>query len=65
VNLLIHCLNTWLIHELVILIARKQSIIGLNQRAINRLAFYVAGIWGLHPLNTMAVSYIYQRLEIL
>ena len=48
-------------------IARRASALPrLKARYGNRatvLAFFIAALWAVHPLETQAVTYIYQRIE--
>jgi hypothetical protein len=63
VNLLIHVANALLLFALV---RRTLELPALGRR-LNRaalpLAACIAGLWGVHPLTTEAVTYISQRAE--
>lgn len=80
VNVLIHILNGWLIFWLVAntlklprlkgLFSGKQAAepVGKSQdvnHSANRIAFFTALIWLVHPVQIMAVTYIVQRLASL
>lgn len=65
VNILIHAMNSILIFaifaETMLLPVFKKKV---NKKAIY-LGFGAALIWGVHPLNTQAVTYLSQRCEIM
>jgi protein O-mannosyl-transferase len=64
-NVLIHAAATLVLFGLV---RRGLMLPGINarvQRAAAPLAFIIAGLWALHPLQTNSVTYISQRAESL
>ncbi|MBI1248384.1 tetratricopeptide repeat protein [bacterium] len=64
-NLLIHLINGLLIFAIVRrLIASELCAESLRDRAVE-IAMFAAVLWIAHPINTNAVTYIYQRLESL
>ena len=80
VNYALHGYDVWGYHvvNLTIHIAAGLTLFGIVRRTLSRgtltptyrvsatpLAFTIALIWTLHPLNTEAVTYIVQRLESL
>jgi hypothetical protein len=63
-NIVIHLVNT----ALVFLVAAGllETLLGAAQRRRARwIALFVAALWGLHPINLMAVLYVVQRMESL
>lgn len=65
VNVLIHLVNGWLLSVVVSrLLARRQpDTTGLlSDPAVAAIA---STIWLVHPLQSQAVSYVYQRIELL
>lgn len=63
VNLSIHLINTILVYSLLLLILKTPVIreSGLSEYKY-LIAFFGALIFLLHPIQTQAVSYVYQRL---
>lgn len=64
-NVLIHLAATLLLFEIV-----RQTLLlgrwnGRFEKSADGLALAVALLWGLHPLQTQAVTYIVQRMESL
>lgn len=64
VNLLIHILNTFLIFFLIRLLLRL-NFHDTYKDYENWISFGAALLFGLHPVNTMAVDYICQRFTLL
>jgi tetratricopeptide (TPR) repeat protein len=58
VNLFLHALLAVALCELILRIAGR---IGVARPRL--IAFTIVSIWALHPLNSMPVAYIYQRME--
>ncbi len=66
VNLLIHILNTLLVYLFVILTFRTPLLISSRLRGHSRkIAFFTSLLFVAHPLQTEAVTYIFQRLASL
>ena len=67
-NLLVHLANGWLLWSLV---ARTRTRPGAGQVGAEpradpgTIAAIAAAVWLLHPIQTEAVSYVYQRIELL
>jgi tetratricopeptide (TPR) repeat protein len=59
VNLAIHILNA------LLLFAILRRLLPHTERGTPRSAFFIALLWGLHPIHTQAVTYIIQRVESL
>lgn len=64
VNIAIHMLCTIGIYLLLYEILLRSSRKSYKKYAAS-LAFAIAAIWGLHPIQTQAVNYIVQRMTIL
>ncbi len=63
VNLFIHLTNVVLAYRILCLTFRSPRLMpSLGSRAAP-LAFVAALLWGLHPLNTSAVTYLVHRYE--
>jgi hypothetical protein len=62
VNIAIHIANSILVYFVLMLLF--QLVESVRARAA-RLAFFVAAIFALHPIQTQAVTYLTQRHEIL
>lgn len=64
-NIAIHAINTllvfWLSCRIVTLLAYKE----VSEKNALFLAFAVALLWGLHPIQVNAVAYIVQRMTLL
>jgi len=64
-NIFIHILNTCLIFEII----RRTLLLDKFKDQFRKnaliLSFTAALVWGLHPLQTQAVTYIAQRCEIM
>lgn len=63
VNLGIHLVNALLIFSIVSATLSLSSTPGSLRCNATAIAFSSAAIWVVHPLNTEAVTYIYQRIE--
>lgn len=61
VNLFVHLLSA----ALLFLTAWRSIQRFSPQRNATRLAFFVALIWAVHPINTQPVNYLIQRCELL
>ncbi len=61
-NVLIHLVNALLLFELVRISAQR---LRFPEEQSKLLAFSVALLWAVHPLQTQAVTYIIQRIEAL
>jgi tetratricopeptide (TPR) repeat protein len=66
VNVALHALATLLLQSTLIRALRAAAGTGTPRSAVSvPLATFVAACWGVHPLQTAAVSYVVQRAEIL
>lgn len=66
VNVLIHIINSILLYRLVGEIIRRSPGMPPDlQRDSFQISLLISLIWALHPLQTQAVTYIYQRQESL
>ena len=65
VNVAIHLLNGWLLYQVVsrLLARHRPDVVG--PLPVPTMAAVVAAIWLVHPLQSQAVSYVYQRIELL
>ena len=65
VNIAIHLLNGWLLYQVVsrLLTYRRPAAAASLSPPI--IAAAAAAIWLVHPLQSQAVSYVYQRIELL
>ncbi len=64
-NLSIHLLNTVLVFSLILQLARslfKPFTASPTQQQMLLLAFFVALLWAIHPLQVSTVAYIVQRM---
>lgn len=65
VNLGIHLVNGWLLYRIVGTLLVSRRITATSSPTPQVLAAIAASIWLVHPLQTQAVSYVYQRIELL
>jgi Flp pilus assembly protein TadD len=65
VNLAIHLLNGWLLYSVVSMLLARRRPDGVGLASIPAVAAITAAIWLVHPLQSQAVSYVYQRIELL
>src|SRR3990170_8116741 len=66
VNLAIHIMNGMMVYFLVFITLR--GILGADFKSVpkaKRIAIYTALLFAVHPIQTQAVTYIVQRMEIL
>src|SRR3989338_7712319 len=66
VNLAIHIMNGMMVYFLVFITLR--GILGADFKSVDRakrIAIYTALLFAVHPIQTQAVTYIVQRMEIL
>lgn len=63
-NVLIHVVNTLLVFRLARELHRVATR-GASNGQQPWFAVFIAAIWGLHPINVMAVLYVVQRMESL
>lgn len=65
VNLLVHLANGWLLYWIVgqLLAGRRTADAAVSSPQL--IAALTAAVWLVHPLQSQAVSYIYQRIELL
>lgn len=64
-NLLIHLGSTMILFDLARRTLSQDSMPDSFQRHAIVLAFAISAIWGVHPLQTQAVTYVVQRFESL
>ena len=65
VNVAIHLVNGWLVYWIVGTLLAGRRIAATSSPTPQVLAAIAASIWLVHPLQTQAVSYVYQRIELL
>lgn len=65
VNVAIHLLNGWLIYQICRRLISQPHARSPVLAQADLLAWLAATIWVVHPLQSQAVSYIYQRIELL
>ncbi len=65
VNLVVHLVNGWLLYWIVgtLLAGRRTADAGFSSPQL--IAALAAAVWLVHPLQSQAVSYVYQRIELL
>jgi tetratricopeptide (TPR) repeat protein len=65
VNLLVHLVNGWLLYWIIgtLLAGRLNASAGFSSPRL--IAAVAAAVWLVHPLQSQAVSYVYQRIELL
>jgi len=65
VNLLVHLVNGWLLYWIIgtLLTGRRTADAGFSSPQL--IAALTAAVWLVHPLQSQAVSYVYQRIELL
>lgn len=64
-NLVLHVATAWLLWALLRQLFRSPALRARTGAAAEPLAFCIALLWTLHPLQTESVTYIVQRTEIL
>jgi len=62
-NILFHTANAVLIYILIILLLGME--LNISQKKINVMAFFASLLFAVHPVNTEAVNYIWQRSELM
>ena len=65
VNLVVHMTAAAALFHVVRLSLASPRLAGRFGPRAMPLAFFTAVIWGVHPLTTQAVTYVYQRIESL
>jgi len=66
VNIAIHIINSWIVYWLVILTFKTPFLNSSVLRGrINEIAFFASLFFACHPLQTQAVTYIWQRVTSL
>jgi protein O-mannosyl-transferase len=65
VNLLVHFVNGWLLYWIIgtLLAGRRTADASFSSPQL--IAAITAAVWLVHPLQSQAVSYVYQRIELL
>ena len=62
-NIAIHALAAIALYDLVRLTLASPRLRGRSGERPELLALAIAVIWAVHPLQTQAVTYVYQRIE--
>jgi tetratricopeptide (TPR) repeat protein len=65
VNVAIHLVNGWLLYWIVGTLLTHQRIADGDFLPPRMIAALSAALWLVHPLQSQAVSYVYQRIELL
>ncbi|MBN1587836.1 MAG: tetratricopeptide repeat protein [Candidatus Omnitrophica bacterium] len=65
VNIFLHALSANLVFGILRHLFSSEAVLPWCRNRAGTLSFLTALLWGLHPLNTEAVSYIVQRTELL
>ncbi len=65
VNIAIHLVNGWLLYRIVRQLLMTRPPAGGSDRPTAVIAAVAAAVWLVHPLQSQAVSYVYQRIELL
>ena len=65
VNVSIHLLNGWLIYQTLRRLLMQPPADSPLPAQTDLLAWLAATLWLVHPLQSQAVSYVYQRIELL
>lgn len=65
VNLLIHVGCAWLAFDLLRWTLATPRLAATFGRAATGIAWSAVLLWSVHPLQTMAITYVYQRMESL
>jgi protein O-mannosyl-transferase len=65
VNVAIHLLNGWLLYHVVSMLLARRRPDHIGSLSPSTLAAIAAALWLVHPLQSQAVSYLYQRIELL
>lgn len=66
VNIICHLLTVCIVYSLIVLLWRTPALRPSNlSRQAPTLALIIAGLFAVHPLQTAAVTYIWQRVAVL
>jgi Flp pilus assembly protein TadD len=65
VNVALHLLNGWLLYRVVGMLLGHDHPANAGLLAPQAIAAVAAAIWLVHPLQSQAISYVYQRIELL
>ena len=65
VNVLLHATNAFLLYWLACAILGSVRVPFTGERKTRLVAMSAAGLWMIHPIQTPAVSYVYQRFTVL
>ena len=65
VNVAIHLLNGWLLYHVVSMLLARRQPDPIGSFSPSTVAAIAAALWLVHPLQSQAVSYVYQRIELL
>lgn len=58
----IHVINAWLVFSLMLQLAPKLFKASITAQQTGLLAFFMALLWAIHPLQVSTVAYIVQRM---
>jgi len=64
-NSALHLGSALLIFEIVRRTLLRPALVDTYQRYATTIAFFSAALWVAHPLHTQAVTYVYQRIELM
>lgn len=64
-NLALHLSSALLIFDIVRRTYLRPALIERYRRYATTIAFFSAAFWVCHPLHTQAVTYVYQRIELM
>lgn len=64
-NLALHLSSALLIFDIVRRTFLRPALIEQYRRFATTIAFFSAALWVCHPLHTQAVTYVYQRIELM
>lgn len=62
-NIIIHCVAALCLFGVVRRTLRSSALRERFGQHASSLAFLIAALWAVHPLQTQAVTYVYQRIE--
>ncbi|MBU1008903.1 MAG: tetratricopeptide repeat protein [Bacteroidetes bacterium] len=65
VNMVLHLLTSYMVYAFSLLLLNLKAPEGYSDNRKKMLAFVAAVIFALHPVQTMAVTYVVQRLTLL
>jgi tetratricopeptide (TPR) repeat protein len=65
INVAIHLVNGWLLYLVASMLLTRRWPEGIGSLPTSTVAAIAASLWLVHPLQSQAVSYVYQRIELL